>query len=60
MKDDELLVEVQQAVAARAAATSDFSESAFAALVAEHLVDTGAINGFDPVQFIRTYSRPPP
>ena len=52
MKDDELLVEVQQAVAARAAATSDFSESAFAALVAEHLVDTGAINGFDPVQFI--------
>lgn len=57
MTDEEYLTEVHQAVAARSQATSDFSESSFAGLVTELLVDSGSITHFDPVQFRHTGMR---
>ncbi|WP_138518828.1 AIPR family protein [Limnobacter alexandrii] len=51
MKDDYFLAEILQQVNARSLATSDFSEPAFASVVAEALVDSGAILGFEPAFF---------
>lgn len=51
MKDDYFLAEILQLVNARSQATSDFSEPAFASVVAEALVDSGAILGFEPAFF---------
>lgn len=52
MTDEEFLADLQQQVSARSAATADFSETAFASVVAEALVDTGAVPGFEPTLFI--------
>lgn len=52
MTDSEFLADLQQQVSARSAATSDFSETAFAAIVAEALVDAGAVPGFEPAFFV--------
>lgn len=52
MTDREYLNELLQQVAARSAATSDFSEPAFASVVAEALVESGAVPSFDPAFFI--------
>lgn len=51
MSDREFLAELLQQVAARSSATADFSESAFASVVAEALVDSGAVPGFEPAFF---------
>ena len=52
MTDSEYLAELQQQVAARSAATSDFSDAAFASVVAEALMDSGAVPGFEPAFFV--------
>lgn len=52
MTDGEFLADLLQQVAARSAATSDFSETAFASVVAEALVDSGAVPGFEPAFFV--------
>ena len=52
MSDSEFLAELLQQVAARSSATADFSESAFASVVAEALVDSGAVPGFEPAFFV--------
>jgi hypothetical protein len=52
MTDDEFLADLLQLVSARSAATSDFSETAFASVVAEALVDSGAVPGFEPAFFV--------
>lgn len=52
MSDSEFLGELLQQVAARSSATSDFSESAFASVVAEALIDSGAVPGFEPAYFV--------
>lgn len=52
MSDKEFLAELLQQVAARSSATSDFSESAFASVVAEALIDSGAVPGFEPAFFV--------
>jgi hypothetical protein len=52
MTDSDYLNDVQQLVAARSAATSDFSEPAFASVVAEALVDSGAVPNFEPAFFL--------
>lgn len=52
MKDSEFLADLLQQVSARSAATSDFSETAFASVVAEALVDSGAVPGFEPAFFV--------
>jgi len=52
MSDTEFLAELLQQVAARSSATADFSESAFASVVAEALVDSGAVPGFEPAFFV--------
>jgi hypothetical protein len=52
MTDSDYLNDVQQLVAARSAATSDFSEPAFASVVAEALVDSGAVPAFEPAFFL--------
>lgn len=52
MTDSDYLNDLQQMVAARSAATSDFSEPAFASVVAEALVDSGAVPGFEPAFFL--------
>jgi hypothetical protein len=52
MTDGEFLADLQQQVSARSAATSDFSETAFASVVAEALVDSGAVPGFEPAFFV--------
>lgn len=52
MTDSDYLNDLQQTVAARSAATSDFSEPAFASVVAEALVDSGAVLGFEPAFFL--------
>ena len=52
MKDSELLADLLQQVSVRSAATSDFSETAFASVVAEALVDSGAVPGFEPAFFM--------
>ncbi|MFW2356958.1 AIPR family protein [Hydrogenophaga sp.] len=52
MNDGEFLADLLQQVAARSAATSDFSETAFASVVAEALVDSGAVPGFEPAFFV--------
>lgn len=51
MTDDEFHVELMQMVAARGAATADFSVAAFTDLVAEGLVDSGAVQEFVPLPF---------
>lgn len=51
MTDDEVHAELMQMVAARGAATADFSVAAFTELVAEALVDSGAIQEFVPLPF---------
>lgn len=51
MTDNEYLTELLQLVAARSAATSDFSEPSFVAIVAEALIDTGAVPAFEPAYF---------
>lgn len=52
MTDGEFLADLLQQVSARSAATSDFSETAFASVVAEALVDSGAVPGFEPTFFV--------
>lgn len=52
MTDSEFLADLLQQVSARSAATSDFSETAFASVVAEALVDSGAVPGFEPAFFV--------
>lgn len=52
MSDGEFLADLLQQVAARSTATSDFSESAFASVVAEALIDSGAVPGFEPAFFV--------
>lgn len=52
MNESEYLNELRQSVAARSAATQDFSETAFAAMVAEALVDAGAVSSFEPAYFV--------
>ncbi len=52
MTDDEFLADLLQLVSARSEATSDFSETAFASVVAEALVDSGAVPGFEPAFFV--------
>jgi hypothetical protein len=52
MTDGEFLADLQQQVSARSVATSDFSETAFASVVAEALVDSGAVPGFEPAFFV--------
>jgi hypothetical protein len=52
MSDSEFLAELLQHVAARSSATADFSESAFASIVAEALVDSGAVPSFEPAFFV--------
>ena len=52
MTEGEFLADLLQQVAARSAATSDFSETAFASVVAEALVDSGAVPGFEPAFFV--------
>lgn len=52
MTDDEFHADLLQLVSARSAATSDFSETAFASVVAEALVDSGAVPGFEPAFFV--------
>jgi len=52
MSDTEFLAELLQQVAARSSATSDFTESAFASVVAEALVDSGAVPSFEPTYFV--------
>ena len=52
MTDGEFLADLLQQVAARSAATSDFSETAFASVVADALVDSGAVPGFEPAFFV--------
>lgn len=52
MTDGEFLADLLQQVSARSAATSDFSETAFASVVAEALVDSGAVPGFEPAFFV--------
>lgn len=51
MTDDEFHAELMQMVAARGAATADFSVAAFTELVAEALVDSGAVQEFVPLSF---------
>ncbi|MBT0570298.1 AIPR family protein [Curvibacter sp. CHRR-16] len=51
MTDEEFHVELMQMVAARGAATADFSVAAFTELVAEALVDSGSIQEFVPLPF---------
>lgn len=51
MSEKEFLAELQQQVAARSAATSDFSETAFASIVADALVESGAAPDFEPAFF---------
>ncbi len=48
MTDQEFHNDLVQSVVARAAATSDFTESAFADFVGEALADSGAIPDFEP------------
>ena len=52
MTDNEVLNDLLQYVAARSAATSDFSESAFSSVVTDALIDSGAVPGFEPAIFI--------
>lgn len=51
MTDNEFHAELMQMVAARGAATADFSVAAFTELVAEALVDSGAVQEFVPLPF---------
>lgn len=52
MSDNEFLADLLQQVSARSSTTSDFSETAFASVVAEALVDSGAVSGFEPAFFV--------
>lgn len=52
MNESEYLNELRQSVAARSAATQDFSEIAFAAMIAEALLDAGAVSSFEPAYFV--------
>lgn len=51
MTDQEFHDELMQMVAARGMATADFSVAAFSELVAEALVDSGAVQEFVPLSF---------
>lgn len=51
MNDEEFHAELLQMVAARGMATADFSVAAFAELVAEALIDSGAVQEFVPLPF---------
>jgi len=51
MTDEEFHLELMQMVAARGMATADFSVAAFSELVAEALVDSGAVQEFVPLSF---------
>lgn len=51
MTEEEFHLELMQMVAARGAATADFSVAAFTELVAEALVDAGAVQEFVPLPF---------
>ena len=52
MTDAENLAELHQAVATRAESMSDYTEAAFAGLVAEALVESGSVSGFEPAPFL--------
>ena len=51
MSEEEFHAELMQTVAARGAATADFTVSAFADVVAEALVESGAVQEFVPLAF---------
>lgn len=51
MTDEEFHAELMQMVSARGMATADFSVAAFSELVAEALVDSGAVQEFVPLSF---------
>ncbi len=51
MNDEEFHSELIQMVAARGTATADFSVAAFSELVAEALIDSGAVQEFVPLSF---------
>ena len=54
MEIQEFSMELKQDVAARAAATGDFSDSAFAEVVAEFLVETGGFSELVPCPYRQT------
>ncbi len=51
MTEEEFHEDLMQTVAARASATSDFTEAAFAQVVAEGLIDSGSIVDFTPCPY---------
>lgn len=52
MDADAYYAELMQEVHARAEAMGTFTEIAFAEVVSEHLLDSGAIDGFEPLQYL--------